>query len=135
MPLPSELYPHILLGRRYEGDLSGDETEGAGQEATTTSAVEVDSAKAWRYYSLDIASQLDGDFRVTDPEQALNQLKSDIKYANVSQYADLIIHTIEAGDGFGDPDLYINLNDSEPSRTSYDLRCQFWGEDVCVISG
>ena len=101
----------------------------------TASNAESKSIDVWKYYSLDVASQLGGDLEVTDPKHELNQLESDIKYANVSQYKDLIIDLIDAGDGFSDPNLYIKLNDSEPTLTSNDLRCSFYGEDVCIING
>ena len=55
--------------------------------------------------------------------------------ANVSRWQDLIIELIEDGDGFSDPNLYINLNGSQPNEQSYDLKCAFYGEDICVISG
>lgn len=37
--------------------------------------------------------------------------------------------------GFSNPDMYINLNDSLPSRWHFNVSCRFYGEDVCVISG
>ena len=70
-----------------------------------------------------------------DQKHALAQLKSDIKKADVSQWQDLVIELIDTGDGFSDPNLYISLNGTQPSLTSYDLHCSFYGEDICVISG
>ena len=58
-----------------------------------------------------------------------------MKYENIDQYQDLIIEVYDDGDGFTDPNLYINLNGSAPNVDQYDLRCTFYGEDVCVISG
>ena len=39
------------------------------------------------------------------------------------------------GNDFSDPNLFINLYDSAPNVANFDLRCTFYGEDVCVISG
>ena len=47
----------------------------------------------------------------------------------------MIIEVYDDGDGFTDPNLYINLNDTAPNVDKFDLRCTFYGEDVCVISG
>jgi 5-enolpyruvylshikimate-3-phosphate synthase len=71
---------------------------------------------------------------VLDDSKVLNQLKSDIKYANVSQYEDLIIEIIDS-DGFSNPNIYIKLNESKPALFSYDLLCDFYGEDICIING
>jgi hypothetical protein len=47
----------------------------------------------------------------------------------------LVIEVFDQGDGFYDPNLFINLNDSTPNVADFALRCSFYGEDVCVISG
>lgn len=78
---------------------------------------------------------LGADLRITDEEQAINQLKSDIKYAHVSQYQDLIFELIEVGDHLSDPDLFIMLSDERPASQKHDLMCSFYGEDICVLSG
>lgn len=46
-----------------------------------------------------------------------------------------MIEVFDSGDDFSDPNLYIKLNDSAPNVADFDLRCTFYGEDVCVISG
>ena len=46
------------------------------------------------------------------------------------------MEVLEDGDeGMADPNIYVMLNDTLPSRAKHDLRCSFYGEDVCVISG
>ena len=74
--------------------------------------------------------------RVTDPEHALNSMDKDLKFENVEQYKDLVIEVYDQLElGFSDPNIFINLNDSAPNVAEFDLRCSFYGEDVCVISG
>lgn len=76
------------------------------------------------------------ELRVTDPEHALNSMDKDLKFENVDQYKDLVIEVYDQSEtGFSDPNLFINLNDSAPNVAEFDLRCSFYGEDVCVISG
>ena len=91
--------------------------------------------EVWQYYSIDVLSELGTDLTVSDPSHALNLLDSDLKYDNIDQFQDLIIEVYDDGDGFTDPNLYINLNDTAPNVDKFDLRCTFYGEDVCVISG
>lgn len=46
------------------------------------------------------------------------------------------MEVLEDGDeGMADPNVYVMLSDALPSRAKHDLRCSFYGEDVCVISG
>lgn len=46
------------------------------------------------------------------------------------------MEVLEDGDeAMADPNIYVMLSDALPSRAKYDLRCSFYGEDVCVISG
>jgi hypothetical protein len=71
---------------------------------------------------------------VKDPMHNLAELRTFFE-ANVSRWQDLIIELIEDGDGFSDPNLYINLNGQEPNESYHDLKCAFYGEDICVVSG
>ena len=71
-----------------------------------------------------------------DEKAILSQLNTDLKYAEVSQFKDLIVEVLEDGfDGMDDPNIYIMLNDTLPTATKHDLMCTFYGEDVCVING
>jgi hypothetical protein len=55
----------------------------------------------------------------------------------VGQYKDLTIETLKIDeDGlFSDPDIYIMLSDEVPTFRKHDLQCDFWGEDICMVSG
>jgi hypothetical protein len=39
----------------------------------------------------------------------------------------------QKGDTFTDPNLYVSFDSRLPTRTSYSVRCSFYGEDFCVI--
>lgn len=45
------------------------------------------------------------------------------------------MQVLDEEDGQSDPNLYIMLNDSLPTLSAHDLRCSFYGEDLCVVSG
>jgi len=86
------------------------------------------------YFSLDVESALGTELEVTDQNSVLNQLGEDMRVSNVSHFKDLILEVIDV-DGFSDPNFYIMFNDTLPTLSMYNLSCNFWGEDICVISG
>jgi hypothetical protein len=90
--LPSNLYTNIVLDQQYFGDLPGFDPEDAGNKPdwyydfypeTVNNLTEAQVNQVWKYYSIDVASQLGGELRVTDPEHALNAMDTDLKFENV----------------------------------------------------
>ena len=140
-PLPSEVYQNIKLNKYYEGSLERTAAEKAKGERMYNSYYYQRDPKhqLWKYFSLDVAKEVGKQLEITDPAHALNQLNTTIKYEGVSQYRDLIIEVLEAsegeGTGFSDPNVYMMLNDSLPTWRVHDLKCSFYGEDICVVSG
>lgn len=56
--------------------------------------------------------------------------------ANVSQYKDLIFEVInDAGTAWSNPNIFIMLDDIEPTHMFHNVSCEFFGEDICIVSG